>query len=170
MSTQEMHVTPGRVRQVAVPPAARALSTLSHVDYEDAFIVDVGPGRARTGEEWARAILEEAPASTRRALRSGWLALGLRLGATRSDRTVLGWQVRRSTGDFALLGAGSRLGLEGEVFVKHRQRTLLAGTFVQLKNPIARAVWAGVAPGHRRVVRHVFDQAGRRIREKERAG
>jgi hypothetical protein len=32
----------GRVRQVTLPPAARALSTLSHVDYEDAFLVETG--------------------------------------------------------------------------------------------------------------------------------
>ena len=57
MSTQEIdftagtdshpndpHVeTPGRVRQVAVPPAARTLSTLAHIDYEDAFLVETGP-------------------------------------------------------------------------------------------------------------------------------
>jgi hypothetical protein len=39
---------------------------------------------------------------------------------------------------------------------------LLAVTFVQPGNPIARAVWAGVAPGHRRVVRHLHEQASRR--------
>jgi len=142
-----------------MPRAARALSTLSRVDYEDAFVVEVGPARERTGEQWARAILEDAPASMRRALRSGWLALGLRLGSTRSDRSVLGWQVRRSTPDFALLAASSRFGLEGEVLVKHQQHTLLVATFVQLENPIARTVWAGVAPGHRQVVRNLLEQA-----------
>src|SRR4030095_3201144 len=40
--------TPGRVRQVAVPPAARTLSTLSYVDYEDAFLVETGPAQHRT--------------------------------------------------------------------------------------------------------------------------
>ena len=63
---------PGRVRQVALPPAARALSTLSHVDDEDAFLVETGPAQGRTGEEWARAILEDAPMSTRSALSRGW--------------------------------------------------------------------------------------------------
>lgn len=90
--------TPGGVRRISVPPDARALSTLSRIDHEDAFPVEVGPAhRNRTPERWARAILEDAPASVRRTLRSGWLALGLRPGPPRSDRSVLGWEVRRST-------------------------------------------------------------------------
>ena len=100
----------GRVRQVTLPPAARALSTLSHVDYEDAFLVETGPAQDRTGEQWARAILEDAPMSTRNALSRGWSALGLRPGSTQSDRLVLGWEVRRTTPDVALLGASGRLG------------------------------------------------------------
>ena len=158
------------VRQVAMPPAARALSTLSQVDYEDAFVVEVGPARERTGEQWARAILEDAPAGTRTALRRGWLALGLRIGSTRSDGYVLGWEVRRSTPDFALLAAGSRLGMPAELLMKRRRRTLLFATFVQHEYAVARAVWAGVEPLHRRVVRDVLEQAGRRIREQERDG
>jgi hypothetical protein len=36
-------LAPDRACQVAVPPAAHASSTVSHVHDEDAFIVDVGP-------------------------------------------------------------------------------------------------------------------------------
>jgi hypothetical protein len=43
---------PSRVRQVALPPAARARGTLSRVDNEDAFLVKIGPGQERTGV-WA---------------------------------------------------------------------------------------------------------------------
>jgi hypothetical protein len=60
--------------------------------------------------------------------------------------------VRRSTPDFAFLG------LKREVLVKRQQHTLLVATFVQLENPIPRPVWAGVAPGHRHVVRHLLEQ------------
>jgi hypothetical protein len=151
--------TSGSVRQVAVPPSARALSTLSRVDYdyEDAFLVKIGPAHDRTGEQWARAILKDAPLMTRRALRWGWFALGLKLGSTRSERLVLDWEVRRSAPDFALLHTGSRLGLQGEVLFKRQRRTLLLATFVQLENPIARAVWATVAPGHRQTVRRILE-------------
>src|SRR5262245_28566798 len=85
------------VCQIGVPPAARALSTLAHVDYADAFLVDTRANRSRTPEQWARAMLEDAPIGTRRALRRGWRALGLRAGSGASDRLVLGWEVRRST-------------------------------------------------------------------------
>jgi hypothetical protein len=151
--------TPGRVRQVAVPPAARALSTLSHVDYEDAFLVETGPAQDRTPEQWARATVEAAPTIMRSALPWAWLALGLELGSTGSDRFVLGWEVRRSTPGFALLGASSRLGLPAELLFERQQHTLLYATFVQQENHIARAMWAGVAPVHRQVVRYLLEQA-----------
>ena len=149
----------GTVHQVTPPPAARALSTLCRVDYEDAFLVETGPAQDRTGEQWARAILEDAPMSTRNALSRGWSALGLRLGSTQSDRFVLGWEVRRSTPDVALLGASGRLGLSGELLFECQQHTLLFATFVQLENRIARALWAGIAPRHRQVVRDLLEQA-----------
>jgi hypothetical protein len=158
----------GTVRQVTLPPAARALSTLSHVDYQDAFLVETGPAQDRTGEQWARAILEYAPMSTRNALCRGWSALGLRLGSTQSDRCVLGWEVRRSTPDVALLGASGRLGLSGELLFERQQHTLLFATFLQLENPIARALWTRIAPRHRQEVRNLLKQANcpeRRQRE-----
>jgi hypothetical protein len=158
------------VRQVAAPPATRTLSTLSHVDYEDAFLVETGPAQDRTAEQWARAILEDVPIIMRSALPWAWFALGLQLGSTRSERFVLGWEVRRSTPDFVLLGASSRLGLPAELLFERRQHTLLFATFVQQDNQIARAVWAGVEPGHRQIVRYVLERASRRIREKERDG
>ncbi|MGA2321818.1 MAG: hypothetical protein ABSG95_13975 [Solirubrobacteraceae bacterium] len=158
--------TPGVVRQVAMPPATRSLSTLSHVDYEDAFLVETGPAKDRTGEQWARAILEDAPILTRSALLLGWSSLGLRLSSARSDRYVLGWKVLGSTPDFALLAAGSRLGLPAQLLFKRQRHTLLFCTFVQQENAIARAVWAGVEPVHRQVVPYVLEQASLRERRR----
>jgi hypothetical protein len=152
---------PGTVRQVTLPPAARALSPLSRVDYEDAFLVETGPAPDRTAEQWARAILEGAPESTRNALSRGWSALGLRLGSAQPDRCVLGWEVRRSTPDLALLGAPGRLGLSGELLFERRPHALLFATFVQLDNGIARALWARIAPRHRQVVQDLLEQASR---------
>jgi hypothetical protein len=152
-----------RVRQVAVPPAARAHSTLAHVDYADAFVVDLGAAQSRTAEEWARAIVEGAPPGVQRQLRRGWTALGLKLGPTRSDRYVLGWEVRRNRPDHVLLGAGSRIGMPAELLFERRQRSLLFATFVQHDNPIARAVWAATEPVHVPVVRRLLEQAGKRF-------
>ena len=157
---------PGPVRQIQVPSTARALCTLSHVDYEDAFLVDIGSVDDQTPEQWARAILEDAAAATRSALLRGWSALGLRLDPTRSDGFVLGWEVRCSTPDFVLLGAGSRLGLPAELLFKRQQKRLLFATFVQQENCIARAVWAGVEPVHRPIVRDILEQASCRERRR----
>jgi hypothetical protein len=159
--------TAGMVREVAVPAAARRLSTLPRIDYADAFLVEGGPAEIRTGEQWARAILEDAPIIVRSALRWGWLGLGVELGSTRSNRFVLGWEVRRSTPEFALLGATSRVGLSAELLFERRRQSLLFATFVQQENPIARAVWTGIGPGHRQVVRYVLEQGGHRVRQKE---
>jgi hypothetical protein len=156
------------VRQVAVPPPARALSTLSDLDYEDAFLVEIEPSEGRTGEDWARATLEEAPRIMRRRLRCAWFMLGLKLGSTRSDQLVLGWEVRRSSPDFVLLAAASRVGLPAELLFKRQEDSLLVATFVQQKNPIARAMWARVEPGHRRIVPHLLAQAARSERRQRR--
>ncbi len=154
---------PGRVRQVTLPPAARALSTLCHIDYEDAFLVEARPTQDRTGEQWARVVLEDAPMSTRKALSRGWSALGLRLDSTQSDRRVLGWEIRYVTPDAALLGASGRLGLSGELLFQSQQHTLLFATFVQLDNRVARRLWDGIAPRHRQVVRDLLEQASCRL-------
>ncbi len=151
-----------QVREVALPPNARALATLSRVDYTDAFLLETGHAQDRTGEAWARAILEDAPSATRRTLRRAWFALGVRLGSTEDDRLVLGWAVRRNSPDFALLAASSLIGVEAEVLCKREQHELLFATFIQLKNPVARAVWAAISPRHRRVLRHLVKEAGRR--------
>ena len=70
---------PERVCQIVLPEGARELSTLSRVDYEDAFVVDVGG--QRTAQEWARAVFNDAPLAVRARLVSGWMGLGLKLGA-----------------------------------------------------------------------------------------
>jgi hypothetical protein len=139
----------GRVRQVTLPPAARALGMLSRVDCEDAFLLETGPAQDRTGDQCARAILEGAPNSTRIGLPSGWSALGLQLGSAQSDRFVLGWEVWRSTPDIALPGASVRLGLCGELRFERLQHTLPFATLVRLENRIASALWARIAPRHR---------------------
>ena len=152
-------VAPGRVRQVTLPPYTRALSTFARVDYQDAFVVATDPVQDRTAEEWARVLLEDAPASTRSSLSRGWSRLGLRLGSAPPDRSVLGWEIRRSTPDVALLGAEGRLGLSGELLFERLPRTLLCATFVHLEDSVARGLWAVIEARHRQVVRDLLEQA-----------
>ena len=149
------------VRQIEPPAVARRLSTLPRVDYADAFVADVSSLPQMTGEEWARAIFEDAHSALRHALRAGWQSLGLRIGPARSDRHVLGWELRRSTGDHALLGAESRLGLAAELLLKPEGDTVLFSTLIRQGNPAARALWAAITPGHQWVVRYVLEQGFR---------
>lgn len=144
------------VRQVAMPRSAHTLSTLPRVDYEDAFLLDIGHVEKRTVEQWARATFENAPIAWRRFLPWAWLALGLRHGPASSKQFVLGWEVRHSTPDLVLLGADSRIGLPAELLFERKQHMLLFATFVHQKNVFARGLWAGVAPVHRQVVRYLL--------------
>jgi hypothetical protein len=148
------------VREIALPADARALSTLGRVDYTDAFLVE--PAGDRTPEEWARAMVAGASPATRKGLRRSWFALGLRLGSPEDDGLLLGWPLRRSGPDFALFGAGSRIGMPAELLFRRQDDGLLFATFLRLGNPLVRLLWAGVAPGHRRVVSRLLERAARR--------
>ena len=165
MYTEAYTSTPSavvQVREIELPPKARALTALSRVDYTDCFILETERVRDRTGEEWARALLEEPPAATRDMLRRGWRALGVRLGSTTDDRLVLGWQVRRRSPEFALLAVRSVFGMEAEVLVKREHEGVLAASLMKFNNPLIRVFWAGFSFQHRRVLRHLLIQAGRR--------
>jgi hypothetical protein len=150
--------TPGRVRQTVLPAGTRELATLARIDYEDAFLVDIGLAQDRTAEQWAREMLEAAPVSTRRALTRGWSGLGLRLGPAQSDQHVLGWEIRHSDPDVVLLGARGRLGLSGELIFQRSPRSLLYATVVQLENRVARGFWAAIESRHRRVVQDLLER------------
>ena len=162
--------TRGGVRKIEVPPEARELGTLEHLDYEDAYLVNVGNADARTAQQWARAIFDDAPNSARLRLWSAWIMLGLRLASPRSSRHVLGWEIRKNTPDFVLLGARSRIGMPAELLIKRQADAVLFDTFVQQRNPLARRVWAGIDPVHRAVVPSILRQLGRRVKRDSPAG
>jgi hypothetical protein len=153
---------PGSVRQIEVPAVARAHSTLTRIDYEDAFLTETGALGDLTPEAWARVAFEDAPTGMRATLRSGWSSLGLVLDSGRSGRSVVGWAVRCSTPDHVLLGARSRIGMPGELLFMRYDDALLFSTFVQQDNARARAAWAAVEPVHGPTVRYVLEQACRR--------
>jgi hypothetical protein len=144
-------------RQVTVPDDVRDLSTLPRIDYADAFLVDTSAHPERTTERWAKAILEEAPASMRAKLLSGWTALGLK--AAESGPSILAWQVRSSAPDTLLLGRDSRIGMPGELLFALRPEGLLFATFVHHHTPATRAVWAAVERTHVRTVLELLERA-----------
>lgn len=149
-----------RVTEISVPPDARELSTLPRIDYEDAFAV-TAPDRRSPGQ-WISAVLRDAPPHVRRRLVLGWTALGLRLGPPWSSNRVLGWKVQHSDPQFVLLAADSWLGLRGQLLFRSEPDGLLFATFIQLKGPVARALWAAITPHHRHVVGALLTHSARR--------
>ena len=147
------------VHEIAPPVTARRRSTLAHVDYQDGFLVQTEPDDDRTPEEWARAVLEGAPAATRSSLWLGWSGLGLRVAPPGTEGHVLGWKLRRSDAEHVLLGADSRVGMPAELLLERRDDRLLFCTFVEHDNPVVRATWAGVIPVHRQVVPRILGRA-----------
>jgi hypothetical protein len=145
------------VSQISLPEAAQGLSTLSRIDYADAFVVTAEA--QHTAEQWVDAVLNDAPASVRRRLWLGWTALGLRLGPPWSSHRVLGWEVKHSDPASVLLSADSWLGLRGQLLFRSQPDGLLFATFVQQTNPAARALWAAITPRHQRVVRSLLTHA-----------
>ena len=159
--TPTVPLTPqAAVTQVGLPAGARVLSTLSRIDYQDAF--EVGTGVQRTAEQWARAVLQDAPLTVRTRLVSSWLALGLKLGSPWAAERVLGWKIQHRDPDTVLLTAGSRFGLQGQLLFRSDGTDLLFATFVQQDNPAARAVWGRIEHQHRFVVRSLLRHAARR--------
>jgi Protein of unknown function (DUF2867) len=147
------------VRKIEPPQEALDRSTLPRIDYADAFLVGTGGHPEWTAERWAVAVLEEAPAATRAQLLAGWSALGLKPATT--DRSLLGWDVRRSSPDHVLLGRDSRIGMPGELLFARRQEGLLFATFVQHETAATRAMWAAVERTHVRTVLELLGRAGR---------
>jgi hypothetical protein len=148
------------VRQIEPLPGTRSASTLGRVDYEDAFVVDVCEPSALTAEQWMRMILEGASAAVRLQLLSGWSALGLRMRLPGTGRSVLGWQIRAADSNFVLLGAESRVGMPGELFLRREAGRLLFATFVRHDNAFVRTLWTRVVPTHIRMVQELLARAG----------
>jgi hypothetical protein len=150
----------GSVSALTLPPDARALTTLSRIDYEDAFLLDAGV--ERPADEWVRAMLNEAPLIVRTRLVAGWLALGLNLRAPWSAHRVLGWKVQHSDPKFVLLAADSWLGLRGQLLFRSEPRGLLFATFIQQNNPLVRSLWVKITERHQQVVQSLLIHAARR--------
>jgi hypothetical protein len=151
------------IRQVAMPAEARDLCSLSRIDYEDAFRIEIPAAPEHTAIEWVRAMLEDAPAATKAKLLLGWSAIGLKPAFKMSGQSVLGWEIRTSTSDFVVLGRDSLIGMPGELLFKREPNGLLFATFVQQDNRMTRAIWAATEPQHVPIVRDLLEQAGCRL-------
>lgn len=149
------------VRQVDLPPDAKAHCTLSRLDYTDAFVVDTAGGRHVSAEQWARTILEDAPLRFQRTAPWAWRALGLERGSLSSTESILSWPIKSRSDDMVLLSASGHLGMSAELLVEQRSDGLLFSTMIELRNRAVRLEWAAITPTHQRIVRDLLLRARR---------
>lgn len=154
------------VKEVEAPADVLALSTLARVDYRDGFRLELHDGPRLSGEEWAREMLEGASPETQRSLRRGWPLLGLKMAPPGAAGAILGWHIRHSDADYALLGAESRIGMPAELLFRPEPDGLFFATMINQRNPFVRLLWAPIGPPHRRVVPALMRGAARRVSER----
>ncbi len=130
-------------------------------DYADAFEIRVPEPDERSPEQWVRSGLEDAPRAVRRiVLVAQRHLLLLRLYAPASPENVLGWRIRTSTAAVVELEASSPLLQALLVARKVDPTCVVFTTMLRYTRPLpAWAVWAVVAPVHRRVARHLLARA-----------
>lgn len=153
----ERDVQPARRRAV---PAEDLLLT-KPPDYADAYEIRRCEQDPRPAEEWVRRGLEQGPWVLRRiVLIAQRRLLGLQVGSRSSPGHVLGWRIETSTPAVVRLEASSPL-MRGVIIgrkVHPAGFVLTTLLFYQRPGP-ARAVWAVVAPVHRRVALYLLRRA-----------
>ena len=131
----------------------RSIVATESCDYADAFEVSLAATDGRSADELVRAGLQSVPR---------WLGavvliahrhvLRFDLAALSAPNQLLGWEIAEREPDSIRLTATGAL-LDGVLVAKRvPPSTARLETFVRYRRPMARLVWAAVAPIHRAVV------------------
>jgi hypothetical protein len=144
-------------------PAGAAVEPLlegGRVDYADAFEVRTPQSDGRTAEEWARCGLEEAPQALQLLVYGAQrYVLRLRLAPLASADHVFGWRILTSRPEVVGLEARSPV-LRGLIVGRRVDATCVTlTTYVAYERPVARVLWAVVAPLHRMVAPYLLARA-----------
>src|SRR5262245_59361419 len=129
---------------------ATALSTFAEPDHVDLFTTPAPGALDHTPEEWARAVLEQAPVSQRNARRF-WRMLGLRLGPPGSPDHVQGWRIAARGDGWLRIETGSWYMSAQAVFLVEPAQVSLSLS-LRFDRPPAALVWRFVAGPHARAV------------------
>ncbi len=140
----------------------RDYCTLDRIDYSDAHFLRTDRTSDRTPEMWAREIIENTSAAMRARLTAGWTMLGLRLHPFDSH-AVAGWPIAHSSAEYVRLQGDSRIGLTGQIIARGLDDGVVLSTFIQLGNPVVRALWNKVEPAHLQIVASLLREAGDRV-------
>lgn len=147
-----------QVQRIAIGPAD-AVGALPQSGYAVAFEVSRPATDARSPEQWARAVWEQAPPPVRRLLLVGWrIGLGLRLGPPDTASHVLGWVLTSTTGRAAVLDARSRL-MTARNVVELRGTRVRWTTFVRFDRRPAGTLWFLAARVHHVMIPYLLRRA-----------
>lgn len=152
-----------RLTETELPAWVREGTSLVRVDYSDSYLVENVQAASMSAEQWAREVLEGAPASFRFSAPPAWFLLGLRHGASHSPRHVLGWPIRVNTADRIILCAPSRIGMPAELVFGRQGDAWLFATLLQQDNAFVATIWNVIAARHRHVVRQLLRSAAARV-------
>jgi hypothetical protein len=140
-----------------VPGAVRSLTTLADPDYVDLFTVQTATAADRSAEEWARAVLEQAPVSRRNA-RMLWRLMGLRLGPRHSADHVQGWKIA-ARGDNWLRVETASWYVTAQAVCLVEESQVSMSLSLRYDRAVAALVWALVSGPHQRAVPVMLHQA-----------
>jgi hypothetical protein len=144
-----------------VPEAVRALTTLADPDYVDLFTVTTTMATHRSAEQWARAVLEQAPLSRRNA-RVLWRLMGLRLGPRDSPDHVQGWKIAARGDNWIRVETASwYVTAQAVCLVEETQVSISLSLRYDRPRPVGALVWARVSGPHQRAVPVMLRQAVR---------
>ena len=131
----------------------RSIVATEPCDYADAFEVPLAATDGRSADELVRAGLESVPRWLGAvALIAHRYVLRFDLAPLSAPDHLLGWEITDRDPDSIRLSATGAL-LDGVLVAKRvPPSTVRLETFVNYRRPMARLVWAAVAPLHRAIV------------------
>jgi hypothetical protein len=139
-----------------VPEPIRRLEPLADPDYADVFTLLTSHATERSGEAWARAVLEQTPIG--RSAPRVWRALGLRLGPPSSPHHVQGWQIADRGEGWIRLETRS-WSMTAHAVVHAEEGRLSLALFLRFYRAVAALIWLPVGRLHRRGVPPMLRQA-----------
>jgi hypothetical protein len=142
-----------------VPEAIRSLGSITKPDYVDLFTIRTAGATQGSAEQWARAILEEAPVSRRNA-RALWQLMGLRLGPRGSPEHVQGWKIA-ARGDNWLLAETGSWYLTAQAVCLVEQDQVSISLSLRYDRQVAAVVWRLIEGQHQKAVPVMLRQAVR---------
>jgi hypothetical protein len=141
-----------------IPAAIRSLDTLTNPDYADMFTATTSRAMDKSPEQWARAVLEDAPIAHRYAFIPWRILLGLRLGPRQSPDYVHGWKIAERGDSWIRIEAASWF-MTAHAVIHIDDGRLSGALFVRYDRPVAALVWPPLSIIHRQAMPVILRQA-----------